>query len=179
MFNDHNIFSNNIHDAANRLRQIQEANVRSPEDLALIRRKEQEKIEREEQIKGADVPSSIRTATERTSGLAAREGRRRAQLNALHSKLIELHRAGDSQAVEAVVKVLGDMSRGSKTGEWSEKLAGQPRQFDELMARESFREGESGILPTASTQELKLAAKIMSGRYQTPWQEEHVTPSQY
>lgn len=179
MFNDHLIFSNNIHDAANKLRQLQEANVRSPEDLAAIRRREQENIERKEQIGGADVPSSIRTATERTSGLAGREARRREQMNVLQSKLIDLHRAGDSEGIEAVVKVLGDMSRGSKTGEWAEKVAGKSEQVEAMKARKDFESGKSEVLPPASTEELKLAAKIMSGRYQTPWQEEHVTPSQY
>lgn len=177
MFNDHNIFSNNLHDAANKLRQIQEANVRSAEDLALIRKKEQERIEREEQIKGVPSHEAIRTATERTSGMAGREGRRREQTRALQSKLIDLHRAGDSEGLEAAIKVLGDMERGNKMGEWSEKSAGNSEQVDALSARENFRTGQSDMLPPATTQELKLAAKIMSGRYRAPYQQEPVAMS--
>lgn len=177
MFNDHNIFSNNIHDAANRLRQIQEANVRSASDLMALGAEKGSKAEMDAKfdaiIRQGKTPSEANELGHEAHmkerlGYARRAGSRRYDLDKLTAAVHHLMQTGQHEDAASLIRVLGD-ANAAMGPEGKQAGSKDSRDAEELNKR--FTRGEM-VTPPASLSDLKLAAKIIRNKYQVPWQEE-------
>jgi hypothetical protein len=156
MFNDHLIFSNNIHDAAARLRQIQEANVRSPEQSAELALKDYQAKKAEFIKQHGRSPEMEEMDAMLKSGQTGRHvssaAFRRNMVQRATDMLGDIAQAGDDETVRQIGQVLGGMTdvRDPKL-----KTAGA--------------ENVGKTIPVAAYRKM---IKIGRGKYQVPWQEE-------
>jgi len=156
MFNDHNIFSNNIYDAAAKLRQIQEANVRSPEqstDLVLkdYQAKKDEFIKQHGRYPEMEEINAMLKSGQTGRYVSSAAFRRNMVKNAT-SMLGDIAQSGDQETVRQIGQVLHGMT---DVRDPSDKLA--------------HKKTAAPSIPVAAYRKMIQIAK---GKYQVPWQEE-------
>ena len=156
MFNDHLIFSNNIYDAAARLRQIQEANVRSPEESAQLAQQDYELQKAAFIKKHGRYPEMEEIEAMQSTGQGGRhkssETFRRNIVKNSTQMLGDIAQAGDVETVRQIGQVLRGMAD-----------VRDPRS----KTLHSKNEGET--IPVSAYRKMIQIAK---GKYQVPWQEE-------
>jgi hypothetical protein len=153
MFNDHLIFSNNIYDAAAKMRQIQEANVRSPEDSAELAGREYSKKHNAFMLanQGRYPEMGELDAMMRGRHRSSEAFRRNMVRNAT-AMLGDIAQAGDQETVRQIGQVLHGMT---DVRDPSLKIA-----------------GAENVGPTIPVAAYRKMIQIAKGKYQVPWQEE-------
>jgi hypothetical protein len=156
MFNDHLIFSNNIYDAAVKLRQIQEANVRSPEESSQLAQKDYE-LQKAAFIKAhGRYPEMEEIDAMKTSGQGGRhkssEAFRRNMVKNATSMLGDIAQAGDAETVRQIGQVLRGMA-----------------DVRDPSVKTLHAENEGDTIPVAAYRKMIQIAK---GKYSVPWQEQ-------